>query len=255
MQSPVALGLSLLVIASVGRVSLQCDTGPIDSLPDPIVNVGVTENEVIGFSCNITSCAEDEFEEATLCIKETKHSNATSLRLFLQSTSMPQYNLSMLEISSDSGKKKNVNLRVKAAQFSSGDKDKAFVAHIQSGSTMFCINGESFKCYSNPVLLGSATKYMVRDDSTSTTISVRCTSEPIRSPIPTTSPILSVTSPQVVSPLGVALGTFSVISIAIIIALIFYIIYLKFHLKNKTTEAGKLCDCPAAELHNTVDTG
>jgi hypothetical protein len=221
--------------------------------------VNVTENEVIGFSCDITSCAEEE--EAALCIKETKRSNATSLYLFLMTDSM-QYELSMLEISRESGKKKNVNLRVKAAQFSSGDNDKAFVANIPSGSIMFCIVGETHKCYSNPVVQGSATKYMVTDDSTTTTISVRCTSEPIRSPIPTTSPILSVTSPQVVSPLGAALGTFSVISIATVIALIFYIIYLKFHLKNKKTEAGKQCDChqhsnpyPAAELQNTVDTG
>ena len=66
----------------VSRVSLQCGTGPIDSLPESIVNVGVTENEVIGFSSDITSCAEDEFEKATLCIKETKRNNATSLYHF-----------------------------------------------------------------------------------------------------------------------------------------------------------------------------
>jgi hypothetical protein len=57
---------------------LQCGTGPIDSLPESIVNV--TENEVIGFSCDITSCAEEE--EAALCIKETKRNNATSLYHF-----------------------------------------------------------------------------------------------------------------------------------------------------------------------------
>ena len=72
MQSPVALGLSL---ASAGRVSLQCGNGPIDSLPESIVNVGVTENEVIGFSCNITSCAEEEEGN----VVHLKHNNATSL--------------------------------------------------------------------------------------------------------------------------------------------------------------------------------
>ena len=169
MQSPaVAFRLSLLlVIASVGRVRLQCGTGPIDSLPESIVNV--TENEVIGFSCDITSCDEEELknEDATLCIK---HNDSTSSSLYYFLSAPMQHEISMLETLGDGGKKKYVNLRVKTAQFSSGEKDKAFVAHIPSGSIMFCIVGETHKCYSNPVVQGSATKYMVTDDSTTTTI-------------------------------------------------------------------------------------
>ena len=164
MASRITFGLGLLFIAGIGRLSLQCVFNEglgIDSLPESeILDVNMTENEVIGFSCDITQFANCSDATLSLCIKRKNESAAQSLEQFMDDISMWQYELSMLEIVNDT--KTYVNLRVQTLDNIEGlqKKDKAFVALIPNESTVFCITVASNRCSSGPVVNGSARKYI-----------------------------------------------------------------------------------------------
>lgn len=156
----ITFGLGLLFIAGIGRVSLQCvfNDGPdIDFLPESeILDVNVTENEVIGFSCDIAQFAN--CSEAALCIKNG--SVTISLEQFMDDISLWQYEL--LELVMNDGKK-SVNLRVQTLDNINGlqKKDKAFVALIPNESIVFCITDAKTHCPFSSVVNGSARKYII----------------------------------------------------------------------------------------------
>jgi hypothetical protein len=275
MYATFTLGLCFLAVVQLAEACRSCDEngdayyGGISNLSN-ITNVKVKEGEVIGFQCNVTG-NEDELH---ICINsstpygEHKDKRNDDLDDFLDSKF--QHNRSMVEVTDKNELciEKFVNFRILTeinfktkVNTDGGQKDRAFVALIPSGSIVYCVYGSPLDCFNGTVLAGLASKYIISSPSmTGTTVisssssylsSTRNQPDSSSTPMPT-SDMPTATSRQRTfdGPLGGTLGALSVTSIAIIISLILYIIYLKR--AHPIPEIQNKLPSSLPELHNGI---
>lgn len=140
-----------------------------------VKDVNVQENEVKGFRCGANNTTCDQLHDKSslhLCIHSATlfGSKIKSIEKFLDENNSMQHHPSLVEVINSNGHgcyERVVNIRTLTEQdffmFSGGSntvKDDAFVIVIPSGSIIFCITGPP-RCYTQNVVLGSATKYII----------------------------------------------------------------------------------------------